>query len=36
MCPLFNITPEELEVFIQETDEQLQLLDEDLVILERA
>jgi len=30
-----DISAEELEVFIQEADEQLQLLDEDLVILER-
>ncbi|MDD5190730.1 MAG: chemotaxis protein CheA [Dehalococcoidales bacterium] len=35
MSPTFNATPEELEVFMQEADEQLQLLDEDLVNLER-
>lgn len=30
-----DITPEELQVFLQEADEQLQLLDEDLVRLEQ-
>jgi len=30
-----DISAEELEVFLQEADEQLQLLDEDLVALER-
>ena len=34
MCPLEDITEEELEVFLQEADEQLQLLDEDLITLE--
>ena len=30
-----DITPEDLEVFLQETEEQLELLDEDIVRLER-
>jgi two-component system chemotaxis sensor kinase CheA len=33
--PSADITPEELEVFLQEADEQLQLLDEDFVALEK-
>ena len=31
-----DITPEELQIFLQEADEQLQLLDEDIVKLEKG
>jgi len=33
---LADISPEEMAVFIQETEEQLELLDEDLIALEQA
>ena len=31
----FNVTPDELQLFIEDTDEQLQLLDQDIVLLEK-
>ncbi|MCP4609753.1 MAG: hypothetical protein GY845_13680, partial [Planctomycetes bacterium] len=38
MCKMVNlasdVTQEELQVFLQDTDEQLQLLDEDIIKLE--
>jgi two-component system, chemotaxis family, sensor kinase CheA len=31
----FNVTPDEMQLFIEDTDEQLQLLDQDIVLLEK-
>lgn len=31
----FNVAPDELQLFIEDTDEQLQLLDQDIVLLEK-
>jgi two-component system chemotaxis sensor kinase CheA len=35
VTPDINLTPDELKVFLQEVDEQLQLLDEDIIRLEK-